>query len=61
MTMQELKEASSKRQKVIYDNFEYTCIGVQVLYRQNDRITSACLEDNQNRLFWVSPKKVTLK
>lgn len=60
MTIKELKEASSNRQKVIYDGLEYTCIGVQVLYKPNERLVSACLEDKHNRLFWISPRKIKI-
>lgn len=58
MTMQELKEASSRRELVKYEGNEYICVGVQVLYRQNERLVSACLQDKQNRLLWAKMEKV---
>ena len=58
MTMQELKEVSSKREKVLYDNKEYRCIGVQVIYDKTERIVSACLEDKQKRLLWARIEKI---
>ena len=58
MTMQELKETSSHRETVEYEGKEYVCVGVQVLYRQNERIVSACLQDKQNRLLWAKMEKV---
>ena len=43
---------------VVFEGAEYTCIGVQVLYRMRERIVSACLEDKQKRLLWARIEKI---
>ena len=58
MTIDELKIASQRHEPVIFEGVEYTCIGVQVLYRMRERIVSACLEDKQKRLLWAKIEKV---
>ena len=61
MTIDELKTASQQHQTVIYDGIEYTCIGVQVLYLDHEKLISACLSDKQNRLVWAKIEKVRKK
>ena len=58
MTIDELKIASRRHETVVFEGAEYTCIGVQVLYRMRERIVSACLEDKQKRLLWARIEKI---